>query len=123
MSPNRAADIMGIYDSPELMSSRLEQQIAYSESKSRSLIIEAETRLNSRIHELEMKLIRRGVFFWPEPETVFNWVCWLYLVLLLLILFAPIRSEHSRNSDDTKSVPPTSQSEVPVPHVDQDTRK
>jgi len=108
---------MGMYDSPELISLRLERQIVCSESKSHSLINEVETRLNSRIHELEMELIRRGVFLWPEPKTVLNWMCGLYL-LLLLMLFAQIRGEHSRNSDDTKLVPQTSQPEVPVPHGD-----
>jgi len=107
-----------MYDSPELISLRLERQIVCSESKSHSLINEVETRLNSRIHELEMKLIRRGVFFWPQPETVLNWMCGLYLLLLLLMLFAQIRGEHSRNSDDTKPVSQTSQPEVPVPHGD-----
>ena len=83
-------------------------------------------KLNSRIHELEMKLIRRGVFLWPEPETIFNWVCRLYFPLLLLILFfALIRAEHSRNPDEAKSVPQTSQSAAPVPHGDlpQETRE
>jgi len=119
MSPDTEAHIMGVYDLPELISLRLERQIVCSESKSRSLINEVETKLNSRIHELEMKLIRRGVFLWPEPETIFNWVCRLYFPLLLLILFfALIRAEHSRNSDDTKPVPQTSRPEVPVPHGD-----
>ena len=116
---------MGMYDSPELISARLERQIVYSESKSRSLINEVETKLNSRIHELEMKLIRRGVLLWPEPETIFSWVCGLYFLLLMLILFALIRAEHSRNPDEAKSVPQTSQSAAPVPHGDlpQETRE
>lgn len=59
---------MSFLDSPLTMASRLENQIALSESNSKQLIIQAETRLNARIHALEMKLIRRGVFSWPAEN-------------------------------------------------------
>jgi len=50
---------MTLYDSPELVASRLQSEISRSESRSYTQISEVERRLNSRIHEIEMAAIRR----------------------------------------------------------------
>ena len=47
-------------DSIEIVASRLENRIVRSESNSQILVIQAEGRLNTRIHELEMNCTRAG---------------------------------------------------------------
>ena len=79
-------------DSIEIVASRLESRIACSESNSQILIIQAEGRLNTRIHELEMKLIRRGVFAWPEIDTLLGWAVAVWVACILFCLFAGVGS-------------------------------
>ena len=98
---------MSLIDSPEIMATRLESRIDRSESNSRLLINQVETKLNDRIHELEMKLIRRGVFSWPDLDTVLRWMVILWFTGILFCLFVSARSAPAaRKSDD---VPTTSQ--------------
>jgi hypothetical protein len=107
---------MSHLDSPELMAYRLESRIARSESNNQLLITQAETRLNARIHELEMKLIRRGVFCWPETDTLFRWIFPLWLACMLIFLFVGARSAPIERKPD--NVQPASQdrpAETPVP--------
>ncbi|MBV8804216.1 MAG: hypothetical protein JO042_04195 [Sinobacteraceae bacterium] len=66
-----------------------------------------------------------SVLLWPELETVLKWMFGLYVVVLLLMVFAGIKAGYSYNPDDTKLGSQTSQSETPVPQgeLPEDTRK
>ena len=56
------------------------------------LVIQAEERLNARIHELEMKLIRRGVFAWPEIDTPLSWAVAVWVACILFCRFVGVGS-------------------------------
>ena len=105
-------------DSIEIVASRLESRIVCSASNSEILIIQAEGRLNTRIHELEMKLIRRGVFAWPEIDTLLGWAVAVWVACILFCLFAGVGSALIERKPG--SVQPASQerpAETPAPQV------
>src|ERR1700758_2634434 len=105
-------------DSIEIVASRLESRIVRSESNSQILVIQAEGRGNARIHELEMKLIRRGVFAWPEIDTMLRWAVAVWIACILFCLFVGIGSALVERKPG--NVQPASQerpAETPAPQV------
>ena len=109
---------MSPHDSAEIVASQLESRIARSESNSKILIIQAEGRLNARFHELEMKLIRRGVFVWPEIDTLLRWIVAAWVAFFLFCLFAGVGSALvERKSGHVQPVSQESRTETPAPHV------
>jgi hypothetical protein len=85
---------MGVGDSPDLICTQLQQQIACTEK-----------RLGDRIHELEMRLIRHPVFTWADFNTVVDWAYGLLFVFVLVLLLAVSGRDRGNDSDDTKSAP------------------
>ena len=105
---------MSPYDSMESVASRLESRIACSESNNQILVIQAEGRLNARIHELEMKLIRRGVFALPEIDTLLKWIGAVYVAF---ILFCVLSMLGGHNSSHVQPVSQESAAETPAPQA------
>ena len=99
----------------EIVASRLESRIVRSESNSQILVIQAEGRLNTRIHELEMKLIRRGVFAWPEIDTLLKWAAAVWVAFILFCVgFALIEPKPGNVQPATQERP----AETAAPQVE-----
>ena len=103
---------MGLDESPQLMASRLECQIITTESRSHTLETPAESRLNARIHELEMKLIRSGAFTRLDPETILQCVVLLFVFFMFVMIILAATKHH--DSDDVKPASQSSQSQTPA---------
>ena len=105
---------MSPHDSTEIVASRLESRIARSESNSQILIIQAGGRLNARIHELEMKLIRRGVFAWPEIDTLLKWAVAVWVACILFCFGSALGG---RNSNQVQPASQERPAETPAPQA------
>jgi hypothetical protein len=102
----------------EIVASRLESRIVRSESNNQILIIQAEGRVNTRIHELEMKLIRRGVFAWPEIDTQLKWAVAVWVACILFFLFVGVGSALvERKPGDVQPASQERPAETPAPQV------
>jgi hypothetical protein len=78
------------------------------------LVIQAEGRLNTRIHELEMKLIRRGVFAWPEIDTLLKWAVAVWVAFFLFCVGFALIEPKSGNVQPASQEGPA---ETPAPQV------
>jgi hypothetical protein len=88
---------MSYGDSPEVIASRLSSEIT-----------RAETRLSSRIHELEMSLIRRS-------RDDFFWIFALGLPFFMFMFFICLASHHSNDSSNAEHAPQASHAEASPP--------
>jgi hypothetical protein len=100
-------------DSPEYLASRLSSEISRSESKTHTLIIQAESRLDGRIRELEMKLISSGAFHRRDLAEELQMLAppMMFFVFMLIICL----TGHSRESTNTEPAPQATHSEAPAP--------
>ena len=106
---------MSYTESPELIASRLRSEISCSESKTSSLVRDAERRLGERIHELEMKLISSGAFHrrdWPADWLMLAPAVFMFMFVLMLCL-----TGHSRESANTEPVSQPARAEISTPHT------
>jgi hypothetical protein len=97
-------------DSPEVIASRLRSEISCSESKTHSLIYNAESRLEKRIHELEMSLIKKG-----GDDFAMLAMALIFFTFMTVMCLA----SHSHESTNTE---PTSQTAHPETSASQAAR-
>ena len=106
---------MSYTDSPELIASRLRSEISSSESNTRTLIYTKESELRTRIHELEMKLIKSGAF--ERRSCLEDCLTLAPLFMFFIFVLVICLTGHSHESANTQPTSQEIRSETSTPHA------